>query len=85
MNDLEIMDLLIRAKEAGVTMDDVEAFKARSVKSHVPDVEAKDIVQPLSTFEEMDAELVQYWATPYADEIIARREAQMKKAKGEIE
>lgn len=87
MTDLEILELLVRAKEAGISLEDIEKFKAQRVVplETVPETSAHDIVKPLSTWEEVDAELVQYWATPYAEEIIAKREAQIKKSNGEIE
>ena len=87
----EIIKVLERAKELGVTSLKVDGLEvnlgpAASPPLQVPnnpipeEITAKDIVTPMSAFEEMDEELIQYWATPFFDELVAKREA-MKHAK----
>lgn len=80
MTDIEILEVLIKAKELGLTMRDVEAFKNPSHKTLVPDLKAEEIVKPMSAFEDFSEDRIKYWATPYYDELVAKEEA-MKKNK----
>lgn len=81
MTDLEIIALLVKAKELGITREDVEAFKAvpRETKIVVPDLKAAEIVVPISPFDDLSDEEILYWASPYYDDIQTRKEAQKKK------
>lgn len=78
MTDLEIMKLLVRAKELGITHEDIEAYKV-SRETIVPDLKATEIVVPGSHFDDLSDEEILYWASPYYDEIQTRKEAQKQK------
>lgn len=81
MTDLEIMQTLIKAKELGITQDDVEAFKAKLLprETIVPDMKASDILAPISSFDDLSDEEILYWASPYYDDIQTKKEAQKQK------
>lgn len=81
MTDLEILSLLVKAKELGIGQEHIDAFKAGSIvpRETVQDRKPEDLIKPLSTFDEMDEELIRYWATPFYDELIAKREAQKQR------
>lgn len=76
--DLEILKTLVKAKELGVSMDDVEAFKAKQ-KVSVPETKAEDIVTPMSILDEFSEEEILFYATPYFDELQNKKEAQKQK------
>lgn len=50
----------------------------------VPDQEASELLKPMSVLDEYSDEDVLYWATPYYDEMIAKREAHKKALESEI-
>lgn len=84
MTDIEILALLVKAKELGVTLEDVEAFKARQgldgrvrLSSTVPEMKPEDIVKPLSVFDDLSEDEIKYWATPFYDQL--QREKELKK------
>lgn len=91
----EILQIMAKAKELGINVkiDGLEITQATQVQpaafapivkpsEPIPEeIQAKDIVTPMSTFDEMDEELIQYWSTPYYDELVAKREAMAKAAK----
>lgn len=80
----EIIQVLEKAKELGVTAVKVDGFEATlhkaasspSKPTTVPEAEAHTILNPMSPFDDIlnDPELVKYYATPYFDELIAQRE-----------
>lgn len=86
MTDIEIMQVLIKAKELGITMEDVEAFKAKSVpRETVPELKPEDIIKPLSVFDDISEEEIMYWATPRYDELQAEKELKKQhKAEGDV-
>lgn len=77
MTDLEILKTLIKAKELGISMDDVESFKAKTIP--VPEQKSEDIVKPLSVLDDVSEEEILYFATPYYDELQHKKEAQKQK------
>lgn len=83
MTDLEIIALLVKAKELGITKEEVEAFKTQQIVPRgtitVPDLKATEIVVPGSPFDDLSDEEILYWATPHFDEIQRRKEAQKQK------
>lgn len=48
----------------------------------VPDMKADQIVSPLSVLDQFTDEEILYYATPYFDELQARKEAQRQKLNG---
>lgn len=77
------MQILIKAKELGITLEDVTKYRSATVSRetiNVPEMKAEEIMAPLSVFEELSEDKIKYWATPHYDEIVAREEA-MKNAK----
>lgn len=81
MTDLEIMQILIKAKELGITDDDVMKMRGAAVsrETFVPDLKPEEIVKPLSAFDDLSDEEILYYATPYYDEIQGKKEAQKQK------
>lgn len=47
----------------------------------IPDLKPEQIISPLSPWEELSEEEVQYWHSPYYDELQARKEALKEKEK----
>ncbi len=84
MTDLEILQILVRAKELGITQDDVALFKAHSSdtvsrETYVPDLKAQEIVVPGSPFDDLSEDEILYWHSPFYDEIQTKKEAQKQK------
>ena len=79
MTDLEILALLVKAKELGVTMDDVKAVSRETKQTYIPEMKAEDIVKPLSVLDDYSEEEIKYWATPYFDELQARKKLDKEK------
>lgn len=50
------------------------------LEPNTDELKAEDIVQPMSVLEELDEDDILYWATPYYDDIQARKQA-MQEAK----
>jgi hypothetical protein len=50
----------------------------------VPDLSADELIRPMSPFDEISDEEVQYWATPHYDELQAKKQAQQQRIKEEI-
>ena len=85
----EIMQVMEKAKELGVTQLEVEGVKitlapaqpaaSPQIQGPVPELKAEEIVAPTSQWTEAQQnELELYWATPYYDELLAKFEAQNK-------
>lgn len=80
----ELQEKIMQARDLGVSEIVVEGITYRVTPSfiappkEVPDVAAKDLIAPLSTFDEPTDEEVLYWSTPYYEELQARKEAQTK-------
>jgi hypothetical protein len=68
MTDLEILQLLVKAKELGLSMLDVEAYKQTPAA-----YKDSDILQPVSPLDELTEEEITYWSTPYYEELQALR------------
>lgn len=79
MTDLEILTILVRAKELGITQDDVESFKTVSRETNVPDLKPQEIVVPVSPFDDISEDEILYWHSPFYDEIQTKKEAQKQK------
>jgi len=84
MDDIEAMKLLIKCKELGITMDDVAKFKTNIKANEVPELDAKDIINPISVFDEITDEEVLYWATPHFDELQMIKEMHSKQLKEQV-
>lgn len=86
----QIKSAIQLAKETGcasITIDGVIYELSKDPKpksSFVSDQEAEALLKPLSVLDEISDEEVLYWATPYYDEIIAKREAHKKALESEI-
>lgn len=77
MTDIEIMQILINAKQLGITHADVENYKTKL--ETVPELKPEEIVKPLSPFDGLSDEEILYYATPFFDELQAKKEAQKTK------
>jgi hypothetical protein len=102
LSAIEILQVMEKAKELGVTNIEVEGFKASfgptisQVKETVPqlsaaspqlvaspvvpELDAEDIMKPMSVFDEMTDEEILFYSTPYYDELLAKKEL-MQQAK----
>lgn len=83
MNDLEIMALLVKAKEVGVSMQDVEAFKASQVKEAIIQ-DPKELEKILKEAPQYTDEEVLFYATPYFDELQAIKAEKDKSKEGNL-
>jgi uncharacterized HAD superfamily protein len=81
MNDIEIMQTLIKAKELGITQSDVDAYKEKIKQSYVPEMKAEEIVKPISVLDDLSDEELLYWSTPYYDDLQAKKQSQQEKEK----
>lgn len=86
----EIMKLMNHAKELGVTTVKVDGFEAHLVPKLPPtepmtEIDDKDLVVPPSPFDDLSDEELLYFATPYFDELQAKKQAQAEKIKEEKE
>ena len=88
MTAKKVKELLEIAKLMGVSETVIDGnkytFKQDDVPkavNRVPDVEAKDLVAPLSTFDEPSEEDVLYWSSSYYDELQAQKAEQSKQIK----
>ena len=93
----ELIQVMEKAKELGLTSfksGDLELTLAQQVqqipqvsapKTEVPELKPEEIINPLSVLDDMDEDEIKYWATPYYDEIQAKKEAQRQLAKEQIE
>ncbi len=52
-------------------------------KEPVPDIKPEELVKTVSPLDEITAEEMLYFATPYYDELQAKKEAHLKKLKEE--
>lgn len=77
MTDLDILQTLIKAKELGLTMEDVAAFKAPKV--NVSDSKAEELVVPMSVLDQLSDDEILFWATPHYDELQYKKELQKQK------
>lgn len=86
----EIVFLMKQAKELGLTTIKVDGFEAQ-LATPMPikqpevmtDIDDKDLVVPSSPFDDLSDEEILYFATPYYDELQAKKEAQAQKLKEE--
>lgn len=84
----EIVFLMKQAKELGLTTIKVDGFEAQlamPIKQPevMSDIDDKDLVVPPSPFDELTDEELLYYATPYFDELQAKKEAHAEKLKEE--
>jgi hypothetical protein len=80
MDKLKALELLVKAKELGITEQDIEGVLTTR-KTHVPELAAEEIVAPPTIFDQMSDEEIMYWATPYYDELQAKKEAMANQRK----
>lgn len=85
MTELEALQLLVKKRELGITDLEVQALMSSgtlpNVPKGVPDLEATAIVVP--SFDDPTDEEVQYWATPYYDELQEKKRLHQEKLKEE--
>lgn len=98
MTTKKIKELIELAKSQGCTQATIDGntyvfdskphHEAITTPQHVPDMKAEELIQPESVFDQMTEEEILYWATPYYDEVVAKKESQKKRTKndyGELE
>lgn len=77
----EIEELIEMAKRLNLEGIEVDGIKfslspnAKKVASFVEEEKAEDLMKPLSAFDELTEEEIQYWSSPYYDELQAKKEA----------
>lgn len=88
MTPKQQMNLIKNAKNLGlasIKIGDVEIVfskdRIEQTNNAVPDLEAKDILTPPSPFDNLTDEEVQYFATPYYDELQALKNRQQEAIK----
>src|ERR1017187_7083097 len=84
----EMLEVMTKFKELGLTTFKAEGIELGNTPTPVAqavapvkakpapipeDVKPEEIVTPMAVFDEIDDELIQYWSTPYYDEIMAKR------------
>lgn len=69
--ELEIPEIIVD----GVTYNLERKTLAVELKKFVEELKPEEIVKPMSTLDELSDEEVIYWASPYFDEIQAKKEA----------
>lgn len=92
----EVMKLMDHAKELGISKIKVEGFEAElshlnqtpapaqtGTIADLSDEEIRELVIPPSPFDDLSDEEILYFATPYYDELQAKKEAQAQKLKEE--
>lgn len=81
--DEEIQKILETAKQRGIASVVIDGVTYNLYKEDivtndrtkvVPDLEAKDIVAPMSPFDDLSEDEVMYWHSPYGSELEAMRE-----------
>jgi hypothetical protein len=76
----ELLEIFATARELNMTSVEVDGVKydLNTVKQEpVQELTAEQIVNPMSVFDEMSDEEIQYWSSPYYDEIMANKERQL--------
>lgn len=81
MNNVEALKLLIKARELGITDADIETFKAKLAPEVVPELKPEEIVKPISVLDEFSEEEIQFYATPYFDELQEKKRLHQEKIK----
>ncbi len=72
---MKLKELIAEAREAGCTELTIEGitYKIGAAEpqrsSTVPEMEAKDIVKPMSVLEDLTEDEILFWATPYYDQL----------------
>lgn len=80
MTDLEIMQILIKAKELGITANELIHWKTEQTKPvDVPDLKSSEIIVPVSPFDDLSEDEILYWHSPFYDDIQTKKEAQKQK------
>jgi len=89
----ELMKLMEKFKDLGLASFEVDGIKMTASIDNKPakikiaetqELEAKDIVSPISVFDELDEEDILYWSTPYWDVLQEKKEAMRKAKENEI-
>lgn len=78
MTDLEIMQILIKAKELGITQEQVDAYKLVKHET-IDEALLKEAFKPMSIMDELSDEEIQYWHSEYYEELQQRKEAQKQR------
>lgn len=92
--DEEIKAIIERAKQIGCASVEIDGVTynlyqgdvvTNSSTKIVPDMEAKELVVPLSPFDEMSEDEILYWSTPFYDELKHQKELRAQQIKdGEL-
>ena len=80
MTELEAIQLLVKAKELGITD---EQIKKVMEQSETPQMTVQEMVVPFN-LDDMTEEDILYWSSPYYDELQHNRELQMQKKDEEL-
>lgn len=80
----EIKVLLEMARAQGCKSVEVDGIRFEvgeqpSASGPVPELKAEEIVKPMSVLDDLSEEEIQYYATPYFDELQKRKAAQKQK------
>jgi hypothetical protein len=81
MNYIEAIKLLIRAKELGITDEQVAMIKQQA--DEIPQIEITEPVVPFN-LDEMTEDEILYYSTPYYDELQERKLLQQQKNEEQV-
>lgn len=83
LNKEEILELMTKAKELGLTQVKVDGFEASFGPTPIVSMpsEDKDLEAIQKANEEPSHEELLYWSTPYYDELVAKRKAREEQLK----
>ena len=85
----DIMELMIQAKEMGLTSIKVDGFEAtlsqgpqeKQVIGKQADMTKEEIMTTLQVFDDLSDDQILYWSTPYYDELESLKQAQLEASK----
>lgn len=71
--DIELLEIMIKARELGITPEEFSAFKEHhnqaTQATYVPEAKAEEILSPLSVLDDLSEEEILFWHSPYYDEL----------------
>lgn len=82
VNDIEVIKLIIKMKELGITKEEFKEFKeSLEVNKVDKQVEAVEVIPIISPFDNLSDDEILYWATPYGIELESKKEHMNQKHK----
>lgn len=82
MTDIEILQVLVRAKELGISQEQVDAFRPKPAQ--IMELTKEDIARLIGPSNDYTDEEIFYYATPYFDELQAKKMAKEEAISSEV-